>query len=204
MAFAAVHATVGRAVLDGAWLIDDIQIDAKDQAVYPNLFGWRIGASYALPTPVPSSIGVHYRRNDSYTYLARTYTKVYQQYDAPLGSELGPGADLLRVRGEVWPGGRLRLSGGLGVWRRGGQRLGDRPSHDRKGHTGEPFPAGTAARPMPQRAWLGDVGVEWLDRVIPVTIRAQVARVQQVNNQPSPRELLARVQIVGTWRFRYP
>lgn len=204
MAFAGVHAMVGRATVSGEWLIDDIQIDPKDQAVYPNLFGWRFEASYALPTPLPASLDVQYRRNDNYTYLASTYTKVYQQYDAPLGSELGPGADLARLGGEVWPMGRLRLSGGIGRWRRGGQRLDDRPAHDRKGHVGEPFPSGTDARPYPQRAWIGDLAVEWLDGVVPITVRSALLSIDHVNNQAVASTHLARVQVVGTWRFRYP
>jgi hypothetical protein len=204
MAFAGVHASLGPAVLSGEWLIDDIQIDPKDKAVYPNLFGWRLEASYALPTPLPASVDLQYRRDDNYTYSADTYTKVYQQYDAPLGSELGPGADLVRLGGEVLPTGRLRLSGGIGRWRRGGQRLNDRPAQDRKGHAGEPFPSGTATRPLVQNACLGDFAVEWLDGKVPITVRTELLRVDHLNNQDVPVAQLARVQVVGTWRFRYP
>ncbi|HEX6966809.1 MAG TPA: hypothetical protein VF166_13520, partial [Gemmatimonadaceae bacterium] len=109
-----------------------------------------------------------------------------------------------RLGGEVLPTGRLRLSGGLGYWRRGGQRLDDRPSQDRKGHAGEPFPSGTTTRPLAQHAWMGDLAVEWLDGVAPVTVRTEMLRVDHMNNQDVPVEHLARVQVLATWRFRYP
>lgn len=204
MFFAGTRVAAGRAVITGELAVDDIQIDAEDRKRVPDQLAWRLKATYPLPLVVPAAVGVEYRRVDSYTYMRRFYNEVYQQYDEPLGSELGPDADMLRAEGEVWGGSRLRLSGGVARWRRGALRIDQRPGVSAVGHAGEPFPSVSTARPEVQRAWLGDVTAEWLDAIIPLTFRAEVARVNDVNNQASAATNYLRVHFAGSYRFRYP
>jgi hypothetical protein len=203
-AFGSVRASVGRASLQGELLVDDIQIDSKDRAVFPDLFGWTLRGTYALPLHVPTSVGAQYQRVGSYTYLEQFYTNTWQQYDQPVGSELGPDADLARLFADVWPRGRLHVSAGVSRWRHGAQRIAARPPGDRQGHAGEPFPSTTAARPDVQRAWLGDATIQWLDGVIPVTLRVEAARITNVNNLPTATGTYGRLQLSGSYRFRYP
>lgn len=203
--FLASRASLGPVALDGYFVVDDIQIDKNDRAIYPNQFAWRVGASYALPLAMPATIGAQYRHDDGFTYVGqKTYSKVYQQFDAPLGSELGPDADLARLTAELWPMGRLRLGGGLGRWRRGARRLTERPSVNRRGHANDPFPSVDEAHPDVQRAWLADLTAEWLDAVIPVTVRLEAARIDDVNNQPTAARNYGRATVTASYRFRYP
>lgn len=203
-AFGSVRANVGRVSLQGDLLIDDIQIDAKDRKLYPNLFGWMLKGMYALPWTMPTSIGMQYERVGAFTYLESFYTDTWQQYDQPIGAALGPDADMGRAFAEIWPRGRLRLAGGLARWRRGANRIDQRPPANREGHAGAPFPYVTAERPAVQAAWLGDLTVEWLDPVLPVSLTVDGARVQNPNNQVGPTETLARVQLSVSYRWRYP
>ena len=203
--FFAARATVGRATLSGEFLVDDIQIDAKDRANYPNQLGWNVEAAYALPIIYVSSLGVQYRRIDSFTYIGQVdYSKVYQNFDAPLGSELGPDADMVRGYAEFWASGKLRFVGGLARWRHGAYRITDRPTLNRLGHASDPYPDTTVDRPDPQRAWIGDLSAEWLDGIIPITAKVEVARITNVNNVPTPAKNLARLQVIASYRFRYP
>ena len=141
---------------------------------------------------------------NSYTYLRNAYTEVYQSYDQPLGSELGPDADLLRLRGEVWLGGASRVSGGVGYWRQGALRIFQRPSQSPNGHGGDPYPSTSAARPGVQRALLAELAVERLSATLPVTLRVESARVENAANAPALPKLLVRAQLIGTYAFRYP
>ena len=152
-----------------------------------------------------SSLGVQYRRIDSFTYIGQVdYSKVYQNFDAPLGSELGPDADMVRGYGEFWASGKLRFVGGIARWRHGAYRITDRPTLNRLGHANDPYPDTTVDRPDPQRAWIGDLSAEWLDGVIPITAKLEVARITNVNNVPTPAKNLARLQVIASYRFRYP
>jgi hypothetical protein len=203
--FFAARATVGHATLSGEFLIDDIQIDSKDRANYPNQLGWNLEAAYALPTPLPASVGVQYKRIDTFTYIGQVdYSKVYQNFDQPLGSELGPDADMVRGYGEVWASGRLRLVGGISRWRHGAYRITDRPTLNRLGHADDPYPDVTEDRPDVQNAWIGDASAEWLDGIIPITAKIEVARITDVNNVPTPAKNFARIQVTASYRFRYP
>jgi hypothetical protein len=204
-AFLAARATAGRATLSGELLVDDIQIDSKDRANYPNQLGWNLDAAYALPIVYVSSVGVQYRRISSFTYIGQVdYSKVYQNFDAPLGSELGPDADMARGYGEYWASGKLHFIGGIARWRHGAYRITDRPTLNRLGHAHDPFPDTTADRPDPQRAWIGDVSAEWLDAIVPITAKLEVARITNVNNVPTPAKYLTRLQVIASYRFRYP
>jgi hypothetical protein len=202
--FGGTRLTLGRGALTGELLVDDFQIDARDRKVIPDQLGWRLGGSYGLPLGAPASVALEYVRVSSYTYMRRSYAEVYQAYDQPLGSQLGPDADLLRAAAEVWPNGRLRFAGGAGHWRRGARRISERPAQGAAGHAGEPFPSVDPSRPQAQRVWLGDAAVEFLDAVLPITVRVDLARIEGVNNQPTPAATYYRAQIVGTYRFRYP
>ena len=204
--FFAARATIGHATLSGEVLVDDIQIDAKDRANYPNQLGWNLEAAYALPFVVrPTSLGVQYRRIDSFTYIGQVdYSKVFQNFDAPLGSELGPDADMIRGYGELWTSGRLRFVGGIARWRHGAYRITDRPTINRVGHANDPYPDTTADRPDPQTAWIGDISAEWLDGLIPITAKLELARITDVNNVPTPAKNFGRLQVTASYRFRYP
>jgi hypothetical protein len=206
IAFAGARVAAGRAVVTGELAIDDIQIDAEDRRRVPDQLAWRVEATYPLPLVIPMSVGVEYRRVDSYTYMRGFYNEVYQHYDEPLGSELGPDSDLLRGEAEVWGGAKLRLSAGLGRSRRGALRIDMRPGESAVGHAGTPSPSGCtrSGRPEVQRTWLGDVTAEWLDAVIPLTFRAELARVSDVNNQVTAATNYLRVHFAGSYRFRYP
>ncbi len=203
-AFGSVRASVGRASLQGELLVDDVQIDSKDRKVFPDQLAWNVAGSVALPVALPSSIGLQYRRTGSFTYLSWSYANSWQQYDQPIGSELGPDADMARLFGEVWPSGKLRLSGGLSRWRRGANRLNDRPVPSREGHSGDPFPSITLAHPEVQRAWGLDAGVQWLGAVLPMTLRLEGARVENVDNAATASRTFGRVSLSATYRFRYP
>jgi hypothetical protein len=199
-----VRANLDRFSLQGDLLIDDIQIDAADRRTFPDLLAYNLRATYALALPMPTSIGLQYRRVGSFTYLESFYTNTWQQYDQPVGSELGPDADQGRAFVDVWPLGKLHVSAGLSRWRRGSQRIFTRPPPARAGHAGDPFPYATGDRPDVQSAWMGDASVEWLDAIIPLTLQFQAARVDNVNNLPTPAATYGRFQLVATYRFRYP
>ncbi len=61
-----------------------------------------------------------------------------------------------------------------------------------------------ADRPAPQRTWRAFGAVEFLDAVLPVTLRGELARMDNVNNDPTLSATYLRVQLVATYRFRYP
>jgi hypothetical protein len=203
-AFAAVRLATGMVTFTGEFLLDDILIDADDRDRYPDQVGWSVEGTLALPLRIPTSIGARYQRLSSYTYLGERYSKTYQQYDEPIGSELGPDAERIRAFGELWAASRLRLAGGVGWWRRGALRIDQRPSPNRVGNADEPFPSVSPTRPLPQEAWLLDGSVQWLTAALPLELRAELARVENVNNVASSVQNFLRVQLIGSFRFRYP
>jgi hypothetical protein len=194
----------GRFTAEAELVVDDIQIDAEDRAVIPHQLAWRLSGTMGIAAPWPASVGVEYRRADSYAYMRRFYSEVYQQYGQPLGTELGPDANLVRASAEVWPTGRVRFAGGVGRWNRGALRLTQRPAQAAFGHAGEPYPSVSEERPAVQEAWLGDVGVEWLDPKLPVRLTVELARIDNVNNQPGESGNFLRAHLVASYRFRYP
>jgi len=141
---------------------------------------------------------------NAFTYLESFYTATWQQYDQPVGSELGPDADMARAFADVWPTGKFHVSAGISKWRRGDQRINQRPPPARFGHAGAPFPFASGDTPDVQSAWMGDASVQWLDPIIPLTLVIQGARVTNVNNVATPAGTYGRVQLVATYRFRYP
>jgi hypothetical protein len=204
LVFGAARLPLGPARLTGELVVDDIQIDPTDRAVTPDQLAWRVAATVPVPAAWPASVGVEYRHVNSYTYLRGQYTMVYQSYDVPLGSELGPDADLARVSGDVWLGGTTRLAFGVGSWRQGALRIFQRPAQSANFHAGEPYPSTSAARPAVQQALLGDVSLQLLRTTLPVTFRFEAARIRNAANQVVPSALYARAQLIGTYAFRYP
>ena len=199
----AARLRLGRATLGAELLVDEIQIDAADRALFPDELAWRVEASAPLPFAVPAALTAGYRHVNSYTYLRSRYTETYNHYDRPLGSELGPDADLFEVGAEVWPRGLVRVAASAGIWRHGAFRIDDRPGRDsNRGHL--PFPSTSAERPAVQKAALGEVSVQFLGVASPITLRIQTARITNTNNQFAPAKTYARAQLIGTYAFRYP
>jgi hypothetical protein len=194
----------GRLTAEAEIVVDDIQIDAADRARIPHQLGWRLKGTMGFTAPWPASVGVEYRRADSYAYLRRYYSEVYHQYGRPLGTELGPDANLARVSAEVWPTGRVRFAGAVGRWNRGALRLTQRPAQAAFGHAGEPYPSVSGNRPAVQEAWRGDASVEWLDTTLPVRLTVELASIDNVNNQPGESGSFLRAHLVASYRFRYP
>ena len=194
----------GRLRAEAELVVDDIQIDAADRAVIPHQLAWRLSGTMGFTAPWPASLGIEYRRADSYAYMRRYYSEVYHQFGRPLGTELGPDATMLRGSAELWPTGRVRFAGGVGRWNRGALRLTQRPAQAAFGHAGEPFPSVSEERPAVQEAWLGDASVEWLDSRLPVRLTVELARIDNVNNQPGDTGNFLRAHLVASYRFRYP
>ena len=201
--FGAARLQAGMVGLTGELLIDDIQIDAADRERTPDQLGGRVAATFALPLVIPASLVLEYRRVGSYTYMRRNYNEVYQNYDHPLGSELGPDADEFRASGELWPGGTLRLGGSVGVWRRGVLRIDQRPGQRATGNADKPFPSVEPGTYV-QRATVGEVTAQWLTSRLPVTARVEAARIENANNELQGSALYLRAQVIGTYAFRFP
>jgi hypothetical protein len=194
----------GRLTGEAEIVVDDIQIDAKDRANIPHQLAWRLTGTMGFTAPWPASLGVEYRRADSYAYMRRYYSEVYHQFGQPLGTELGPDANILRAYGELWPTGRVRFGAGVGRWNRGALRLTQRPAQAAFGHAGEPYPSVSEERPAVQEALLGDASVEWLDTQLPVRLTVELASIDNVNNQPGESGTFLRAHLVASYRFRYP
>jgi hypothetical protein len=202
--FGSTRVQRGRLTAEAELVIDDIQIDAADRAVIPHQLGWRLSGTMGIASTWPTSLGIEYRRADSYAYMRRYYSEVYHQYGRPLGTELGPDADMARVSGDLWPTSRLRFAAGIARWRRGALRLTQRPAQAAFGHAGEPYPSVSDSRPAVQKAWLGDASVEWLETWLPVRLSVDFAQIDNVNNQPGESGNYLRAHIVASYRFRYP
>ncbi len=113
--------------------------------------------------PWPASIGVEYRRADSYAYMRRYYSEVYHQFGRPWARSSARTRTWCARRPRYGRPGRVRFAGGVGRWNRGALRLTQRPAQAAFGHAGEPYPSVSEDRPAVQEAWLGDASVEWLD-----------------------------------------
>jgi hypothetical protein len=111
--FGGARVRIGRGNIGAELVVDDIQIDKADRENTADQLAWRIYGSIPVPLGNASSLTADFTRVDSYTYMRDFYTDVYQQYDKPLGSVLGPGSDRLRLAGETWIGGGLRIGGSV-------------------------------------------------------------------------------------------
>ncbi len=196
-----VHA--GRATFVGEWLVDDIQIDAKDRRVTPDQLGWHLAATAPAPLPVPATLALSYERINSYTYMDGFYAAVWQYYNRPIGSALGPDADYLHADADLFPTPTVRLAGGLGLWRRGLRRIFERPGVSPVGQAHQPFPTSLPDQPA-QRGVLANASAQLLSVVLPLTLRVDAAHVTNVDNVPIPAATYARVQLLATYAFRYP
>jgi len=203
MAFAAIRLRAGRVTGAAELLIDDIQIDAASRLTTPDQLGYDLTLSTPLPVPMPSTLSLEYERIDSYTYQRQYYTAVYESYDQPLGSQLGPDADYGHLEAEAFPRAWLRVAGGLGFWRRGLQRIYERPAQMATGHADAPFPTSEPGQPV-QLAGLGDASIQFLNAVLPITASVQVARIQNANNVPLPAAYYAQLQLTATYALHYP
>ena len=204
LVFGATRLGLGTVRLVGELVVDDIQIDPEDRARIQDQLAWRASLSAPLPTARRSAVGLEYRHVNSYTYLRNAYSEVYQSYDQPLGSELGPDADLMRATGEVWLRGVMRLSAAVGWWRQGALRIYQRPSQSPNFHGGEPFPSTSPSRPAVQRALLGEIALQRLTPTLPVTLRVESARAENPGNIPALAKVYVRAQLIGSYAFRYP
>ena len=202
--FFGARAAVGPGHVGAELVVDDIQIDEEDRENTADQLAWRIFGSVGLPVGVGSSANLEYRRVDSYAYMRDFYTDVYQQYDKPLGSVLGPGSDLLRLSGETWLRGDVRLSGGIARWRQGGLRIDQRPAQGPNGNAGKPFPATTDARPEVQNSLLADVRAERVAVRIPLSLGVQLARIENAANVSAAAALYVRATVSGSYAFRFP
>jgi hypothetical protein len=203
--FGGVRGRLGPAVLEGELVVDDIQVDAADRARTQNQLAYRARATAPLPLGQPTIASVEYRRIDSFTYSRGFYSEVYQFYGAPLGSELGPDADMLSAEISRWPNGAVELAAGVSLWRHGATRLDRRPSESPNFHAGLPYPSiRPLVRPDVQQAVVWNASARLLSRYFPVTARLEVARLRDANNRPSPAALYVRLNLVGTYALKYP
>ena len=161
--------------------------------------------SAPLPVGTGTSATVEYARVDSYAYMRDFYTDVYQQYDKPLGSVLGPGADRVPASWrDVDRRRRSAVAGSLGRWRQGGLRFDQRPAQGPNGNADKPFPATTNARPEVQSALLADLEAERLALRIPISCQLQLARIPNAANVSAAAALYVRAILSGSYAFRYP
>ena len=202
--FGALRLRSGGTVFRGELLVDDIQIDSKDRETIQDQIAWSVTGTQALPLMWRGSAIAEYRKVNSYTYIRRSYAGAYQMHDQPLGSELGPDADLWRVGAESWPTGALRVSGGIGGWRQGALRLDQRPGRDVNDTRGQPFPTVSADRPGAQRAVLVDGGVSYLRYPLTVDVRVEGARLTNPRNQLASPATYVRASVTARHAFRIP
>lgn len=136
-------------LLHGALLIDDYQFE--DRGENPDKLGFDLGARIALGGPLPMTADLRYRRVGIYTYTHRDSLKYHVAMegdpaagDPPLGTPLGPDADIADVRVECYPHPRFTTAVFASYLRRG-------EGDDYRAHTPEldpvpPFPSGVIER----------------------------------------------------------
>lgn len=202
--FGALRLRSGGTVFRGELLVDDIQIDSKDRARIQDQLAWSVTATQALPLLWRSSALAEYRKVNSYTYLRRSYAGAYHLHDQPLGSELGPDADLWRVGAESWPTGGLRIGGGVSGWRQGALRIDQRPGRDVNETRGQPFPTVSAGRPAAQRALLADGGLSYLRHPLTLDTRVEAARLTNPRNELASAATYVRASVTARYAFRIP
>jgi len=203
--FFSARATVGRATLTGELFVDDYQLDQSSGSVYPNQLAWTLAGTYPLPLAMASSVGLAWTQVQSFTYIGQSnYAKVYQSFNAPIGSSLGPDAQTVIGTFEVWTSPVLRFAASAGWWERGAMRIDERPAVNRDGHANDPYPDTTALRPKVQTSVIGGISAQWLNETWPITLDIGDARIENVNNQPTASKNYLRARLTASWRFRYP
>lgn len=121
-------------------------VDRSKREDIGNQLAWKVGgelAGDALGLPALTA-GVEYTRVDVFTYLHRGLNTNYTQFGVPIGSSLGPDADL----GEAWiswrPRPELRVTASAGRWRDGERSVETLESVIDAGNPG--FPSGVVQR----------------------------------------------------------
>jgi len=183
--FGALRLRAGVATFDGEVL--------ADQQVKSDHLGYLLSATVPLPTRLPISLDATYEHIGRDTYTSQYYASVSQHYGVPFGSVLGPDAELGQVGAEVFAAGPLRIAGDIGIWRRGKVRIDERPAQPSSGSDGPE-----------QRATIGDLSIQFLTPVVPVTIKFTGATVTNANNVASPASSYGQTQIIASYAFRYP
>lgn len=202
--FAGVVARSGGSRLEVDVLVDDIQIDAKDRKTIQDQLAWRVRGTQALPWLTLGSATVEYRRVNSFTYLRAPYATAFQNYDQPLGSELGPDADMLRGEIEAWPRPWLRGGVNLGLWRQGAQRLDARPGPTVNGTAFLPYPSVSTLRPLVQRAILAEGELGYYQSAIQIVVHIEAAQAKNPANQVAGTASYVRGQVIGRYALRIP
>ena len=164
-----------------------------DQQLKSDHLGYLISGTVPLPTRLPISLDATFEHMGRDTYTSQYYASVSQHYGVPLGSGLGPDAELGQVGAEVFAAGPLRVAGDIGIWRRGKVRIDERPAQPSTGSDGPE-----------QRATIGDLSIQFLTPVVPVTIKFTGATVTNANNVASPSSSYGQTQIIASYAFRYP
>ena len=183
--FGALRLRAGVATFDGELL--------ADQQLKSDHIGYLLSATTPLPTRMPVSLDATYERIGRDTYTSQYYASVSEHYGVPLGSVLGPDAELGKVGAEVFVAGPLRVAGDIGIWRRGRVRIDERPAQP-----------STAPDSPEQRATIGDLAIQFLTPVVPVTLRFTGATITNANNVASPSSSYGQTQIIASYAFRYP
>jgi hypothetical protein len=183
--FGALRLRAGVATFDGEILVD--------QQLKSDHLGYLVSGTVPLPTKLPISLDATFEHIGRDTYTSQYYASVSQHYGVPLGSALGPDAELGQVGAEVFAAGPLRVAGDIGIWRRGKVRIDERPAQPSTGSDGPE-----------QRATIGDLSIQFLTPVVPVTIKFTGATVTNANNVASPSSSYGQTQIIASYAFRYP
>jgi hypothetical protein len=183
--FGALRLRAGVATFDGEVL--------ADQILRSDHLGYLASASVPIPVRMPVSVGATFEQIGRDTYTSQYYASVPEHYGVPLGSVLGPDATLAKLQAEVFVAGPLRVSGDIGLWRRGKVRIDDRPAQ----------PAVGADTPE-QRGTIGDLAIQFLTPIVPVTLRFSGASVSNANNIASPTSNYGQTQLIASYAFRYP
>ncbi len=183
--FGALRLRAGVATFDGEVL--------ADQQVKSDHLGYLLSATVPLPTRLPISLDATFEHIGRDTYTSQYYASVSQHYGVPLGSVLGPDAELGQVGAEVFAAGPLRIAGDIGIWRRGKVRVDERPA--------QPMPGSDGPQ---QRATIGDLSIQFLTPVVPVTIKFTGATITNANNVLSSASSYGQTQIIASYAFRYP
>jgi hypothetical protein len=183
--FGALRLRAGVATFDGELL--------ADQQLKSDHIGYLLTATAPLPTRIPVSLDATFQHIGRDTYTSQYYASVSEHYGVPLGSALGPDAEMGQVGAEVFVAGPLRVAGDIGIWRRGKVRIDERPAQP-----------GTAPDSPEQRATIGDLTIQFLTPVVPVTLRFTGATVTNANNVASPASSYGKTQIIASYAFRYP
>ena len=202
--FGGVRARLGGGALGGELVVDDVQIDDADRERTADQLAWRVFAQAPIPVGTSSSATLEYRRTDSYAYLRDFYTDVYQTYDKPIGSVLGPDADYFRAGAETWLDGVTRISAGLGRWRQGALRINQRPADGPNDNAGQPYPSASETRPEVQSAFVADLRADRLMQRFPLSLQVQMARIENAANVSAAAALYVRATLTASYAFRYP